>query len=87
MDKVHEHELDLNRHATNSLRDMVRIVGPQDASQRGGIIPFQVEGLNSHDIAMMLDEGAAMVELQERLGHRNIASTRALVRKLKRTTR
>jgi cysteine desulfurase/selenocysteine lyase len=24
--------------------------------KRGGILPFQVEGLNAHDIAMMLDE-------------------------------
>jgi cysteine desulfurase/selenocysteine lyase len=56
IDVVHGHELDLNAHATERLKDLVQIIGPQDHTKRGGIIPFQVPNLNSHDIAMMLDE-------------------------------
>jgi cysteine desulfurase/selenocysteine lyase len=56
MDIVHEHEIELNAHATERLRDLVNIIGPLDHRKRGGIIPFQVEKLNSHDVAMMLDE-------------------------------
>jgi cysteine desulfurase/selenocysteine lyase len=56
MENVHEHELELNAYATNRLKDMVKIIGPPDHEKRGGIIPFQVENLNSHDVAMMLDE-------------------------------
>jgi len=58
MDEVHQHELDLNGYATGKLKDLVRIIGPEDHRKRSGIIPFQVENLNSHDVAMMLDEMA-----------------------------
>ncbi|MGA1819550.1 MAG: aminotransferase class V-fold PLP-dependent enzyme [Thermoplasmatota archaeon] len=60
MSEVHEHELSLNRHVTDRLKDKVRIMGPLDPSKRGGIFPFQVEGLNSHDVALMLDELAGI---------------------------
>ena len=53
---IHDHELELNRYATGKMKDLVKIMGPEDPDKRGGILPFQVEGLNSHDIAMMLDE-------------------------------
>lgn len=56
LDEIHDHELLLNRYATDLLKDKVKIIGPQLADKRGGIFPFQVEGLNSHDIAMILDE-------------------------------
>ena len=53
---IHDHEMELNRYATDLLKDKVRIMGPEDPSRRGGILPFQVEGLNPHDVSMMLDE-------------------------------
>jgi len=33
----------------------------------------------------MIENGMSMTEIQKQLGHRNIYSTRALVRKIKRT--
>ncbi|MBN1389158.1 MAG: cysteine desulfurase [Candidatus Thermoplasmatota archaeon] len=60
MDDLHEHELILNRYATSKMKDMVRIMGPSRPEDRGGILPFQVRGLNPHDVAMMLDEIAGV---------------------------
>lgn len=56
LNDIHEHELMLNRYATDLLKDKIRILGPLNPGDRGGILPFQVEGLNSHDVSMMLDE-------------------------------
>jgi cysteine desulfurase/selenocysteine lyase len=56
IENIHEYELDLNSYATDKMKDIVRIMGPEDPMKRGGILPFQVEGLNAHDIAIMLDE-------------------------------
>jgi cysteine desulfurase/selenocysteine lyase len=56
VDNIHEHEIELNRYASGKMKDIVRIIGPEDPSKRGGILPFQVIGMNPHDIAMMLDE-------------------------------
>ena len=37
-------------------------MGPEDPADRGGIFPFQILGLNAHDISMIVDEvsGIAM---------------------------
>ena len=56
LDNIHDHEVSLNRYATSLMKDKARILGPEDPADRGGILPFQIEGLNSHDISMMLDE-------------------------------
>ncbi|MFW3146664.1 MAG: aminotransferase class V-fold PLP-dependent enzyme [Thermoplasmatota archaeon] len=56
VNEVHEHEISLNGYATSRLKDLIEIQGPSDPKDRGGILPFIVGGLNSHDIAMMLDE-------------------------------
>ena len=41
--------------------------------------------LRNTAVKHMIDNGMSMTEIQEQLGHRNIYSTRALVRKIKRT--
>lgn len=56
LEEVHHHEVALNRYATDLLENKVRVMGPKDPSRRSGIFPFIVDGLNSHDIAMMLDD-------------------------------
>jgi len=33
----------------------VKIISPDDPAERGGILSFNIEGRNPHDIAMMLD--------------------------------
>lgn len=54
---VESHERMLNEHATRRLAEIpgVTVHGPE-AGQRGGILPFTVEGLDSHDVAAFLDE-------------------------------
>jgi len=56
VENVHEHEIELNKYASKKLEGLIRFMGPEKPEDRGGILPFQVEGLNPHDIAMMLDE-------------------------------
>lgn len=56
LDNIHQHEIDINRYATDLLKDKIKIFGHPDPVHRGGILSFQIDGLNSHDIAMMLDE-------------------------------
>lgn len=56
LEVIHSHEIELNRYATELLKDKARIFGSEYPEKRGGILPFQIEGLNSHDISMMLDE-------------------------------
>jgi cysteine desulfurase/selenocysteine lyase len=57
-EEIHAHEVDLNEYATRQMADLVQVLGPARPSERSGIFPFRIEGLNSHDIAMMLDEMA-----------------------------
>ncbi|MFP4524570.1 MAG: aminotransferase class V-fold PLP-dependent enzyme [Candidatus Woesearchaeota archaeon] len=53
---VERHERGLNEAMTEGLDGMegVDIIGPEDPGKRGGIASFTVEGMSSHDVAMML---------------------------------
>jgi cysteine desulfurase/selenocysteine lyase len=55
-ENIHEHEVDLNRYITKLFGDRITVMGPSDPANRSGIFPFQISGMNPHDIAMMLDE-------------------------------
>lgn len=59
-DRVHEHEVRLNTVLTRGLREIpgAGIIGPADPALRGGITSFNIEGIEPHDIAMILDEVA-----------------------------
>jgi cysteine desulfurase/selenocysteine lyase len=63
MDSVKKHECMLTEYATRRMRECgkVRIYGPEDVSGKCGIIPFGVEGLGSHDVALFLDNYGIMV--------------------------
>jgi len=58
MDEVEAHERRLNARLTQGLVEMggVTIVPPLDPMLRSGITSFLVDGMNPHDIAMMLDQ-------------------------------
>ncbi|MFQ6106502.1 MAG: aminotransferase class V-fold PLP-dependent enzyme [Thermoplasmata archaeon] len=62
MDNVRNHGEALNRRATKLLEDLpgVEILGPSVES-RGAILPFNMKGLDPHDIAMILDEVASIM--------------------------
>ena len=57
MDNVQTHERVLQRRLQKGIEDIegLHIVGPEDPDKRGGVFSFNIDGLNSHDIAMMLD--------------------------------
>ena len=57
MKNIAEHEKHLQRKMQDGTKDIggLSIVGPKDPEKRGGVFSFNIRGLNSHDIAMMLD--------------------------------
>ncbi len=63
MENVKEHEETLTEHAMHRTQECgkVKIYGPRDASVKCGIIPFNVDGLSSHDVALFLDGYGIMV--------------------------
>ena len=64
MDRISAHEAMIQRRIQKSLEDVkgLSIVGPDDPGLRGGVFSFNIDGLNSHDIAMMLDNmGSVMI--------------------------
>lgn len=58
MDNIRAHEKDITTYAIKSLSRVsgVRITGSRDASKRGGVIAFTMDGVHPHDVAQVLDE-------------------------------
>ncbi len=64
MENVKTHEETLTKYAMPRMKGhckKIRIYGPQNASDKCGMIPFGVDGLSSHDIALFLDNYGIMV--------------------------
>lgn len=57
MDEVAKWDTVLMKRIMSNLEDMkgLHIVGPSEPEKRGGIFSFNIDGLVSHDIAMMMD--------------------------------
>ena len=62
MENVKAHEELLTKYATSFLKEIpgVRLYGPQVVSEKCGILPFNVDGLSSHDVALFLDSFGIM---------------------------
>lgn len=60
MDEIERHEKELNKKINEALLSMgcIDMIGPVDASLRGGITSFNVKGLDFHQVALMLDNSA-----------------------------
>ena len=77
MENVQKHEKELTEYALRRLMEIekVEVYGPVRKA-RGGIIPFNVSGVNHHDVALLLDQFGIMVRsglhcaqpLHQRLG-------------------
>jgi cysteine desulfurase / selenocysteine lyase len=67
MAAVAEHEHLLTTYALGRLRELdgVRVIGPQDAVERGGAVSFVVDGIHPHDLGQVLDDRGVSV----RVGH------------------
>jgi cysteine desulfurase / selenocysteine lyase len=53
--EIESHEIKLSREAAKRLSELehVEVYGPED---RAGVVPFNVKGLHSHDVALILDQ-------------------------------
>jgi len=60
LSNIREHEKVLTDTLIEGLRQIekVQVYGPLSAANKIGIVSFNIEGLNSHDVAMYLDETA-----------------------------
>ena len=58
MEWVRSHEKELTKYLLERLYEIpkVTVYGPEDVEKRGGVVAFTVEGLDSHELAMYLDE-------------------------------
>jgi cysteine desulfurase/selenocysteine lyase len=67
MDAVHAHEQAITAYALEGLSTVtgVSVLGPLDATDRGGAISFELDGAHPHDIATVLDTRGIAV----RAGH------------------
>jgi cysteine desulfurase/selenocysteine lyase len=57
-DNIEKHENELNKFITGEMQGMggLKIIGVQDPELRGGIISFEIDGIEYHDVAIMLDD-------------------------------
>ena len=67
MDKVRQHEIEMTSYALKLLRSLkgLKIYGPQNPENRGGVIAFTIERIHAHDIAQILDSNNICI----RAGH------------------
>ncbi|MCX6418898.1 MAG: cysteine desulfurase [Actinobacteria bacterium] len=67
MDKVFEHEHALTSYALEGLASIsgLRVIGPNNANQRGGAVSFLVDDIHAHDVGQVLDDRG----LEVRVGH------------------
>jgi cysteine desulfurase/selenocysteine lyase len=63
MSDVDTYEKTLAEYAMRRMQELkkVAIYGPRDPSLKCGIIPFAVDGLSSHDVALFLDSYGIMI--------------------------
>ncbi len=67
MNNVHEHELALTKQTLDGLSQIqgVKIIGPVDIKDRGGVVSFTIDGVHPHDVGQYLDQHGIAV----RTGH------------------
>ncbi len=67
MAAVAEHEHQITAYALDRLRDVpgLRVLGPDEAVDRGGAVSFELAGIHPHDVAQVLDSRGVAV----RAGH------------------
>jgi len=63
MENVKDHECALTEYAIKRLQECqkIKIYGPKDTKAKCGIVPFNLEGFDSHDLALLLDNYGIMI--------------------------
>jgi cysteine desulfurase/selenocysteine lyase len=72
-DAIQKQETLLNEYVTAEIKDLpgLKLIGPADPKLRGGIVTFYIEGIDSHRIALMLDQ---MANIEVRSGQHCVHS-------------
>lgn len=67
LENIHRHEQAITAYALDGLATIpgLRVLGPTDATRRGGAVAFEMDGVHPHDIAQVLDSRGVAV----RAGH------------------
>jgi cysteine desulfurase/selenocysteine lyase len=67
MTNIHDHEMALTKQLLAGLQHLqgVKVIGPTDLIDRGGVISFVVDGVHPHDVGQVLDQYGIAV----RTGH------------------
>lgn len=67
MDQVRQHEIEITEYALARFADLKRatVYGPLDATKRGGVIAFNLDGVHPHDLGHILNESGVAI----RAGH------------------
>jgi cysteine desulfurase/selenocysteine lyase len=67
MNNVHDHEIELTKQTLTGLSQIqgVKVIGPLDIKDRGGVVSFTVDGVHPHDVGQYLDQYGIAV----RTGH------------------
>jgi cysteine desulfurase/selenocysteine lyase len=70
---IQKQELLVNEAISAGIRDIpgLCLIGPSDAKLRGGVVSFYLEGIDSHRVALMLDQ---MANIQVRSGQHCVHS-------------
>ena len=73
LNNISRHEVELNRIITEGISGIkgLRILGPEDSAERSGIVSFMIDGMDYHQIAMLLDNNA---NIMIRSGHHCVSS-------------
>ena len=58
MKNVREHEKDLVKYLYDSIKDIkdIKIYGPENIKDRGGLVSFNLKGIHPHDCATILND-------------------------------
>ena len=67
MENIHNHEIALTKQLLSGLQHIqgVKVVGPTDLLDRGGVVSFTIDGVHPHDVGQVLDQYGIAV----RTGH------------------
>ena len=67
MENIAKHELGLTKHLLDGLSQIsnVKVIGPLDLKDRGGVVSFTIDGVHPHDVGQVLDQYGIAV----RTGH------------------
>lgn len=69
--EIKKQELILNKYISEELLSLpkIKLIGPRDPALRGGIFSFYVDNLDSHQIALILDQNNIMVRSGQHCVH------------------